>query len=740
MKRIIFFLILSVIAVMAMAQSNKSTVRCHFTGLKTDTLILRTVYTSHPDDYTIETIIAPNGRCEFSVADDYAVNVMLAEKNPNGVESYLVADVTLLTILPGENITVNGSIKNKAVIKGSAYADEEKAYRMLTRELNEEIRQLDKERTEKINAGGDHDEVFNEYRPLFGKISMRKLNIAKDYVIQHPDSPYSVYLACLNLSAGEDLYNLLSEKARNGVMKYHIRNVFAYDEERENKRKKLEMLQYGGDALDFTAKDLDGNDLSLSSLFHKGKYVLLDFWGSWCHWCLSAVPRMKAVYEPIKDKMFILSVDCKDTEEEWRKAVKEHDMPWLHVKSEKANDIAALYCVQAYPTFILISPEGKVQKVQIASDDAFYEYVQETVQNISNKTFTVKGTTHGLDDGAKITLATYSRKSVTIDTATVKDGKFSFTCRYDNMVSNNQLIVSYVKPGDKRVWTGIGFFAEPDATVNVFLDIDNLHNNRNAVYGSPLNDRMAAQRKKEDEITKPVLALRKASNNPDLSEQERKKAEREADAIMDKMIAAKAEFALANMDNILGISVLDGFGPSFTVEMRQKMVDMAAKGPFANHAVIAETRKALETEAKTAEGKKFVDLEMAAPDGKIVKLSNFISKNKLTLIDFWASWCAPCRKEIPFMKKVYEDHKALGLGMVGVSFDSEKTNWLNVIKSMNLDYDHMSDLKGWDSVASEVYNIHGIPFTLLVAQDGTIIGRDLHDEKLLKRIKEFLGE
>ena len=71
---------------------------------------------------------------------------------------------------------------------------------------------------------------------------MRKLNIAKDYVIQHPDSPYSVYLACLNLSAGEDLYNLLSEKARNGVMKYHIRNVFAYDEERENKRKKLEML------------------------------------------------------------------------------------------------------------------------------------------------------------------------------------------------------------------------------------------------------------------------------------------------------------------------------------------------------------------------------------------------------------------------------------------------------------------------------------------------------------------
>ena len=75
--------------------------------------------------------------------------------------------------------------------------------------------------------------------------------------------------------------------------------------------------------------------------------------------------------------------------------------------------------------------------------------------------------------------------------------------------------------------------------------------------------------------------------------------------------------------------------------------------------------------------------------------------------------------------------------MVGVSFDSEKTNWLNAIKSMNLDYDHMSDLKGWDSVASEVYNIHGIPFTLLVAQDGTIIGRDLHDEKLLKRIKEF---
>ena len=123
---------------------------------------------------------------------DYAVNVMLAEKNPNGVESYLVADVTLLTILPGENITVNGSIKNKAVIKGSAYADEEKAYRMLTRELNEEIRQLDKERTEKINAGDVYkrQSLWNNKRGqvftgslrayLFGAVSKASLQFMRD--------------------------------------------------------------------------------------------------------------------------------------------------------------------------------------------------------------------------------------------------------------------------------------------------------------------------------------------------------------------------------------------------------------------------------------------------------------------------------------------------------------------------------------------------------------------------------
>jgi thiol-disulfide isomerase/thioredoxin len=83
-------------------------------------------------------------------------------------------------------------------------------------------------------------------------------------------------------------------------------------------------------APDFELPDLQGQPLKLSSL--RGKYVVLDFWGSWCIWCIRGIPSMKEAYTKYKDKMEILGVDCRDTEEKWKAAVKEHELPWLHVR------------------------------------------------------------------------------------------------------------------------------------------------------------------------------------------------------------------------------------------------------------------------------------------------------------------------------------------------------------------------------------------------------------------------
>ena len=113
-------------------------------------------------------------------------------------------------------------------------------------------------------------------------------------------------------------------------------------------------------APDFELPNLQGSTTKLSSL--RGKYVVLDFWGSWCVWCIRGIPKMKEAYTKYKDKMEILGVDCRDTEEKWRAAVDEHQLPWLQVRcpDEQLQTIASQYSIEGFPTKVIIDPDGKL--------------------------------------------------------------------------------------------------------------------------------------------------------------------------------------------------------------------------------------------------------------------------------------------------------------------------------------------------------------------------------------------
>ena len=130
-------------------------------------------------------------------------------------------------------------------------------------------------------------------------------------------------------------------------------------------------------APDFELPDLQGNPLKLSSL--RGKYVVLDFWGSWCIWCIRGIPSMKEAYAKYKDKMEILGVDCRDSEEKWKAAVSEHQLPWLQVRcpDESMPAIASQYNIEGFPTKVVIDPEGKLVKVVVGEDPAFYTFLDE---------------------------------------------------------------------------------------------------------------------------------------------------------------------------------------------------------------------------------------------------------------------------------------------------------------------------------------------------------------------------
>jgi len=134
----------------------------------------------------------------------------------------------------------------------------------------------------------------------------------------------------------------------------------------------------GAQAPDFTLKDLQGNDLKLSSLYGKGKYTLLDFWGSWCIWCIRGLPEMKKTYEAYKDKVEFLSIDCRESEEKWRAGVEKYQIPWLHVYNPSGEgDVAKTYEVQGYPWKILLDETGKIVKIVMGEDPEFYTFMNE---------------------------------------------------------------------------------------------------------------------------------------------------------------------------------------------------------------------------------------------------------------------------------------------------------------------------------------------------------------------------
>ena len=130
-------------------------------------------------------------------------------------------------------------------------------------------------------------------------------------------------------------------------------------------------------APDFELPDLQGNPLKLSSL--RGKYVVLDFWGSWCIWCIRGIPSMKEAYAKYKDKMEILGVDCRDSEKKWKAAVDEYQLPWLQVRcpDKQLQMLAEQYNIEGFPTKVVLDPEGKIAKVIVGEDPDFYTYLDE---------------------------------------------------------------------------------------------------------------------------------------------------------------------------------------------------------------------------------------------------------------------------------------------------------------------------------------------------------------------------
>jgi peroxiredoxin len=140
---------------------------------------------------------------------------------------------------------------------------------------------------------------------------------------------------------------------------------------------------------------------------------------------------------------------------------------------------------------------------------------------------------------------------------------------------------------------------------------------------------------------------------------------------------------------------------------------------------------------KSALGEQILDFTQNDTEGKAVQFSAF--KGKYVLVDFWASWCGPCRGENPNVLKAYNEYKDKNFTVVGISLDDKAENWKKAIKEDNMPWTELSDLKGWKNELATYYGIQGIPSNLLVAPDGKIVAKDLRGEALHAKLAELLN-
>ena len=153
----------------------------------------------------------------------------------------------------------------------------------------------------------------------------------------------------------------------------------------------------------------------------------------------------------------------------------------------------------------------------------------------------------------------------------------------------------------------------------------------------------------------------------------------------------------------------------------------------------SETNEEIDMAAATGINSKFVDLGLPGPQGQTVWVGDYVGQNKLVLIDFWASWCGPCIRELPNVVKAYERFHDKGLEIVGVSLDKDKASWLAAIEQTGQKWPQMSDLKGWDCAGAQIYGIQSIPANVLIDSHGKIVARDLRGDALLEEIESRLA-
>ncbi|GAA4312789.1 TlpA disulfide reductase family protein [Compostibacter hankyongensis] len=351
-------------------------------------------------------------------------------------------------------------------------------------------------------------------------------------------------------------------------------------------------------------------------------------------------------------------------------------------------------------------------------------------KNGSDGSYTISGTIKGLTDDTLLLAQQAEGGMPKIDTVQVKGGKFTFkgTTAQPTMA---QMIT-------KDQTGGFPLFLEA-GSIKVSANKDSLPFGKADVTGTPNNDDLHAFMQMQDPFMHEMMAIQgeymQASQSGDTSRLGA--SQQRMDSLEKSMTASVKQFVKAHPKSLVSGMALQGMMNTMDAgELSElfKTLDTSIQNSEYGKAVGERVAAA----QKTAVGQQAPDFTMNDVNGKPVSLSSF--KGKYVLIDFWASWCGPCRQENPNVVKVYNKYKDKNFTILGVSLDREngRDDWLKAIKDDHLDWTQVSDLKYWQSDAAQLYGVQAIPANFLIDPQGKVVAKDLRGDALESKLAEVL--
>lgn len=337
----------------------------------------------------------------------------------------------------------------------------------------------------------------------------------------------------------------------------------------------------------------------------------------------------------------------------------------------------------------------------------------------------VEGYIENAKDGDTLFIAKMDEgKFIPSDTIIIKDGKFQLEencdsttiCTYyyqqgEDLFNN----IFFLEKGNIRL--DIGQKSKVSGTENndiyqTFLDsIYGIHEQMNSLYNEALNQTKGNMEDFE--------------GTEELSRLDKKATELIKKTMLDNIQKPVGFFIFLSCYNM--------YAPDEALSIIEKMPEA-----YRHNNIIQQIQTEAEHSKSTAIGQHFINVTIPSIDGKDVSLNDIVSQNKLTLVDCWASWCGPCRAEMPHVVELYKKYKSKGLEIVGISFDENADDWKAAVKEMNMTWPQLSELHSWNNKMTELYGVTSIPYTILINQEGVIVGKEMRGNELEKFIADFL--